>query len=149
MVLCENTDFAYPLLADIYYPIVEVGGYGNLKKQWILDRTVACFFGPAGRQYKEDIVPNANVVVDNVMVGRTKSNVLESSRSEDFSSTNVIITNIRDKSGNVVYYESSGPRKGQPTLYEIATFQPIVGPFGSTEYYKAVIRRSENQAADL
>lgn len=149
MATCENTDFTYPLLADVYYPIVETGAYGNLKKQWILDRTIACFFGPAGRKYKEDIVPNANLVVDSSMVGRTRSNILQSSSSEDFSTTNIILTNIRDKNGVVIYEESSGPRRGQPTIYEIATFQPIVGPFGSTEYYKAVIRRSENQAADL
>jgi hypothetical protein len=149
MALCETTDFTYPLLADVYYPIVEQGAYGNLKKQWVLDRSIACFFGPAGRKYKEDIVPNVNVTVDNAMVGRTRSNILESTGSEDFSSTNIIITNIRDKNGVVIYDESSGPRKGQPTIYEIATFLPIVGPFGSTEYYKAVIRRSENQAVDL
>lgn len=149
MASCETTDFTYPLLADVYYPIVEKGAYGNLKKQWVLDRSIACFFGPAGRKYKEDIVPNANVVVDNSMVGRTRSNLLESTRAEDFSSTNIILTNIRDKNGVVIYDESSGPRKGQPTIFEIATFQPIVGPFGSTEYFKAVIRRSENQAVDL
>ena len=149
MTTCEQTDFTYPLLADIYYPIVEAGAYGNLKKQWVLDRSVACFFGPAGRKYKEDIVPNANVVIDNSMVGRTRTNILESSRSEDFSTTNIILTNIRDRNGVVIYDESSGPRKGQPTIYEIGTFQPIVGPFGTTEYYKTVIRRSENQAVDL
>lgn len=149
MTTCEQTDFTYPLLADIYYPIVETGAYGNLKKQWVLDRTVACFFGPAGRKYKEDIVPNANVVVDNSMVGRTKTNILKSADGEDFSITNIIVTNVRDSNGRVIYDESSGARRGQPTLFEVATFQPIVGPFGSTEYFKAVIRRSENQAVDL
>lgn len=149
MTTCENTDFSFPLLVDVYYPIVETGAYGNLKKQWVMDRSVACFFGPSGRRYKEDIVPNANLVTDTSMVGRTKSNLLESTRSEGFSTTNIILTNIRDKNGVSVYNESSGPRKGQPTVYEIATFQPIVGPFGSTEYYNAVIRRSENQAVDL
>jgi hypothetical protein len=83
------------------------------------------------------------------MVGRMRTNILESTNQEDFSTTNIIITNVRDKNGVVIYDESSGTRRGQATIFEIATFQPIVGPFGSTEYYKAVIRRSENQAADL
>jgi hypothetical protein len=148
-MLCETTDFTYPLLADIYYPIVETGAYGNVKKQWVLDRTVACFFGPAGRKYKEDVVPNVNVTVDNSMVGRTRTNILKSSNDEEFSFTNIIVTNIRDKNGNIIYDESSGTRKGKPTIFEIGTFSPIVGPFGSVEYYKAVIRRSDNQAGDL
>jgi hypothetical protein len=149
MTTCEQTDFIYPLLADIYYPIVEAGAYGNLKKQWVLDRSIACFFGPAGRRYKEDITPNVNLTVENSMVGRTRSNILESSMSEDFSTTNIIVTNIRDRNGVVIYEESSGARKGKATIFEIATFQPIVGPFGTTEYYKILIRRSENQAVDL
>jgi hypothetical protein len=26
---------------------------------------------------------------------------------------------------------------------------PVVGPFGTVEYYKVLVRRSENQAVDL
>ncbi len=35
------------------------------------------------------------------------------------------------------------------TLYEIATNEPTLGPFGSVEYYKLTVRRSENQASDI
>jgi hypothetical protein len=149
MTTCEQTDFTYPLLADIYYPLVEQGAYGNVKKTWVLDRSVACFFGPVGRKYKEDILPNVNLTIDNSMIGRVRTNILISSNNEAFSFTNIIITNIRDKNGNSIYQESSGPRRDMPTLYEIATFNPIVGPFGSVELYNAVIRRSDNQAVDL
>jgi hypothetical protein len=148
-MICESTDFIYPLQADVYYPLIEQGAYGNLKKQWVIDKTIACFFNPVGRKSKEDVTPNANVVLDNTLIGRVKTNILENSRAENFSFTNIIITNIRDKNGNVIFDESSGPRNGRPTLFEIATFTPIVGPFGTTEYYKILIRRSENQAVDL
>ena len=63
--------------------------------------------------------------------------------------TNIIITNIRDKNGNPIYLETAGPRVNQSTLFEIATVEPIVGAFGKTEYYKVVIRRSDNQAVDV
>jgi len=146
---CESTDFMFPLLADIYYPIVEQGGYGNLKKSWVLDRTVAVALNPAGMKAKQEIDPSVNVVIDNSLFGRTKTNILQSTSGVGVSATNVIITNIRDANGTVIWDESSGPRAGRPTLYEIATFTAIAGPFGGVEFYRLVVRRSENQAVDL
>lgn len=146
---CESTDFMFPLLADIYYPIVEQGGYGNLKKNWVLDRTIAVALNPAGTKTKQDIDPSVNVVIDNSLFGRTKTNILQSTSGTGVSATNVIVTNIRDANGTVIWDESSGPRAGKPTLYEIATFTAIAGPFGGVEFYRLVVRRSENQAVDL
>jgi hypothetical protein len=146
---CESTDFIYPLLADIFYPIVEQGAYGNVKKQWILDRSIACFVGPAGTAGKEEIKPNANITIDRTLIGRTKSDILSSQRDSNYSMTNVIVANIRDSHGNLIYNETAGVRSGKSTIFEIASFEPIVGPFGSTEYYKIILARSENQAADI
>jgi hypothetical protein len=149
MADCEQTSIIYPLLADIFYPITEQGGYGNVSKQWILDRTIAIALNPAGRKYAQQIQTNANITVDNNLVGRTRTDVLSSSRNSLNAITNVIIANVRDKDGNIIYNESSGIRAGKSTIFEIATFTPIVGPFGSTEYYKIVVSRSDNQAADI
>lgn len=149
MATCEKTDFTYPLLADIYYPIVETGGYGNLKKTWVLDKSVACGFNPGGLKNKKDVNAEANINIDNSITGRVRSDLTQSSTESLYSLTNIIITNIRDRDGNLIYNESSGPRSGKATLFEIATFNPIVGAFGKTEYYKIILRRSENQAVDL
>lgn len=149
MAICETTDFLYPLLADVYYPITEQGAYGNVKKQWILDRTIAIALNPAGRKYQQQVQTNPNITVDNSLVGRTKTDILSSTRDALNAVTNVIIANVRDSSGNIIYNESSGIRVGKSTIFEIATFTPIVGPFGSTEYYKIVVSRSDNQAADI
>lgn len=147
-MICETTDFTYPLLADIYYPIVETGAYGNTKKTWVLDRTIACFFNPAGRKTKEDIGSENKIELDNLLIGRVRNDLTESSNNL-YSITNIIIANIRDNSDNSIYNESSGIRKGSSTIFEIASLNPIVGPFGTVEYYKVLLRRSENQAADL
>jgi hypothetical protein len=147
-MICETTDFTYPLLADIYYPIVETGGYGNTKKTWVLDRTIACFFNPAGRKTKQDVNSENKLELDNLLIGRVR-NDLTASSNDSYSITNIIIANIRDKSGNFIYNESSGIRKGKSTVFEIASLNPVVGPFGMVEYYKVLVRRSENQAADL
>jgi hypothetical protein len=149
MVHCETTDFTYPLLADIYYPVIEQMAYGNLSKQWVLDKTVACYFSAVGTAGKEEIKPNVNITTEVLLVGRTRKDVRLSKQDSMNAMTNIIISNIRDASGNSVYLETSGPRSGKATIFEVASQEPTLGPFGSVEYYKLVIRRSENQAVDI
>jgi hypothetical protein len=146
---CETTDFIYPMLADIYYPIVDQGAYGNVTKKWVLNKTVACNFAPYGTTGKEEVKPNVNITKDSVMIGRVKTDLRVGSNDSRNSITNVLITNIRTSSAESVYLETSGPRDGRSTIYEVATNDAIVGPFGNVEYYKVVLRRSENQASDL
>ena len=149
MTICETTDFVFPMQADIFHPIVEQGAYGNIKKQWILDRTVACNLTPAGSAFGEDVKPNVNITQELLLMGRTRTVVRISMQDAQNSITNVIITNIKDRLGNPVYVETSGPRAGKSTIFEIATNEPYLGPFGSVEHYNLVIRRSENQGVDL
>jgi hypothetical protein len=143
------TDFIFPLEADIFHPIVDQGAYGNVKKTWVLDRSVACNFSSAGTAGKEEIKPNVAITKDILLIGRIKSDLRISSRSEQNAITNVVVSNIRDKNCNPIYIETSGPRAGKSTIFEIASQEPFVGPFGSVEYYNVVLRRSENQAVDL
>jgi hypothetical protein len=146
---CENTSIVFPMLADIYYPIVDQGPYGNVQKTWIHDKTIACSFSSAGAAFKEDVKPNANITQDTIMLGRAKTDIRFSTNQDQNSITNVIVTNIKDKTLNEIYVETAGPRAGKSTLFEVATVEPYTGPFGSVEYYRIVLRRSENQAADL
>lgn len=149
MACGDLTDFTFPLEADIYHPIVEQGALGNVKKTWVLDRSVACSFSSAGTAFKEDVKPNVNITQDGLLIGRIREDARVSSREANNAITNVIITNIRDKNCNPIYVETSGPRAGKSTIFEIATNEPFVGPFGGVEYFKLIIRRSENQAADI
>jgi hypothetical protein len=147
--LCDTTDFMYPLKADIYYPIVEQGAYGNVQKTWVIDRTVACNFAPAGTAWAEEVKPNPLINVETVLIGRSRDDLRISSRNAKDSIVNVIVTNIRTANEVPVYVETAGPRSGKSTIFEVAANEPIVGPFGNIDYYKLVIRRSENQATDL
>jgi hypothetical protein len=149
MAICESPDFLYPMQADIFYPIVDQGVYGNVKKQWILDRTFVCNFNSAGSAGKEDITPNIQIKQELLLIGRSKTDPRISAREEKNSMTNVVISNLKDRNCNPVYVETAGPRIGKSTIFEIATVEPILGPFGSVDYYKLVIRRSENQAVDI
>jgi hypothetical protein len=149
MTFCGTPDFMFPMQADVFYPIVEQGTYGNLKKQWILDKTITCNLTPAGSAFGEDVKPKINITQEGLLMGRTKEDVRISTQESKNAITNIVVTNIRDKFSNPIYVETSGPRAGKSTIFEVATNEPYMGPFGSVEYYGLVLRRSENQAVDL
>lgn len=139
----------FPLEADIFYPIVEQLAYGGIQKTWVLDRTVACNFSSAGTANGEEVKPNVNITQEVLLIGRVREDIRKSSRDSSNAMVNIIITNIRDKNCNPIYVETSGVRNGKSTIFEIASNEPIVGPFGNVDYYKLIVRRSENQAADV
>lgn len=146
---CDVTDIFYPLKADVFYPIVDQGAYGNVTKRWVLDRTIICNFAPTGTAWADEVKPQAKINIESSLLGRTKSDLRITSNNSRQSIVNVVITNIRTSSDSPVYLETAGPRSGKSTIFEIAANEPVVGPFGEVEYYKLVIRRSENQATDL
>jgi len=148
-MICEEPDFIFPMQADIYYPNVEQGTYGNVKKTWILDKTIAANFNAVGTAGNEEVKPNVNITQKTTLIGRVKTDIRISSLDTPHSITNIILTNVRDKNCNYIYTETAGPRAGKSTIFEVATQEPFVGPFGGIEYYNLVVRRSENQAVDV
>ena len=142
---CESPSVIYPMYADVYYPTIAQSPYGNTVKAWGLDRTVIGNFTPIGAKSKEELVPNVNITQDTIILGRVAKDIRIGLEQGQNSLTNVLITNIRDRFESEIYLETSGPRSGMSTLFEIATQEPFVNPFGVVEYYKLVLRRSENQ----
>jgi hypothetical protein len=149
MTVCETPDFMFPMQASVYHPIVEQGQYGAIKKHWVLDRIFACSFTSGGSAFKEEVKPNVNITQHSILIGRSKSDLRISSLDSKNALTNILITDIKDQEGNLIYIETSGPRSGKGTLFEIATYEPFTGPFGTVESYNMVIRRSENQTGDV
>jgi hypothetical protein len=135
--------------AEVYYPITEVGPYGNTIRQWVFDQTVPCQFVPAGSDSKEEVKPEILITQDTLLVGRVKNDIRISKRNDPNALTNIIVTNIRDGSCNELYTETTGPRAGKSTIFEVATQQPYVGPFGGIDFHKIVLRKSENQATEV
>ena len=148
MESCEDTDFMYPMKADVYYPIVEQGAYGNVQKTWVFNKTIICNFSKDGT-VDEEVKPNVNITLNKVLMGRTKKDIRFSQENNSDAITNVVITNIRTKTDVPLYIETSGVRAGKSTIYEIESQSPIIGPFGDPDYYALAIRRSENQASDI
>ena len=146
-MLCEPNDFTHPMCADVYYAIASQGGYGEIKKQWLLDRTIACNAVPTSRKSIEELDPKMISTLSNKLNARSLTDLRVSSLDKSYAITDILITNVRDRHENSIYKETSGIRSGKGTIYEIATIQPSVGPFGSIESYQMVWRRSDSQAS--
>lgn len=143
---CESTDFIYPMLADIYYPMITQNTYGQVKKEWVLDRTVAVNAEPLTRKAIQDMQPAVFLQFEGKLVARTKSDPRVSTHDNNNAITNILISNVRLPNGEMVYKETAGPRNGKGTIYEIATIEPFVGGLQNIEYYQMLWRKAENQS---
>lgn len=146
MSSCDTPDFIYPMKADIFYPVITQNAYGQPNKEWVFDRTVTLNATPVGGAGTEDIKPAEFLQYENKLVCRVKQDIRVSSNEQNNAITNILVTNIRTSDNVTIYKETAGPRNGKGTIYEVATVEPFVGPFGYTEYYKVLLRRTENQA---
>ena len=143
---CPGSDFLFPMKADLYYPIISQNAYGQPTKDWVFDRTIACNATTVGGRGNEEIKPAEFLQYDSKLMARTRLDPRVSSQDSNNAVTNILITNIRDANDVVLYKETAGPRSGRGTIYEVATVEPYLGPFGNIEYYKMVLRRTENQS---
>ena len=146
MVSCDSPDAFYPMMADIYYPIITQNSYGQPNKEWVFDRTIACNATPVGGAGTDELKPEVFLQYDGKLVSRSRIDIRTSSTGALNAISNILITNIRSASEELIYRETAGPRMGRGTIYEVGTLEPFVGPFGNIEYYKMLWRRTENQA---
>lgn len=146
---CGSNDPLFPMQADVFYPEVQQGPYGNVAKRWMKDRTLYCNLGPAGSRFKEELDPNVEISLESILIGRFKEDIRISQDDQGRAITNIIISNVKDRNCNEIYLETSGTRKGSSTIFEIATVTPHIGPFGGVEYYRVILKRSENQGVEV
>ena len=62
----------YPMMADIYYPVITQTDYGQATKKWVLDRTIILNATPVGGAGQEDIKPEIFLQYENKLVSRGK-----------------------------------------------------------------------------
>ena len=108
----DTTDFVYPMLADVYYPIITQGPFGEIKKEWVFDRTISCNATPVGGAGSEQIKPDMFLQYEDKLVVRSRGDLRIRSNSSQEATTNILITNIRLSHGQLIYKEPH--RKSQP-----------------------------------
>lgn len=112
---------------------------GAIKKSWIYAKTIPCF---------------AKGIISNSSSARSGDSQTLSTKYSDKQTIEIRtqarltyrqkITNIRDSSNNVIWFELNYPND-TPTVFEIISSTPITDPFGTLMAYNSIAKRSENQ----
>jgi len=144
-VACSDPDFLFPLKADVFYSKISQGDFNEIKKEWIYDGVICLNASPFSRRGRQDSPAELLIQNSSLLIGRTKTDVRYTSLEDSVPLTHILITNLRLNSGELVYKETAGVRSGKGTIFEIATYEPALGPFQSVEYYKMLLRRTESQ----
>lgn len=146
---CSNIFF--PMQADIYYAINQQDDYGKIKKKWIMDRTEYCtFYSLSDKSNLDNFAydPSQFYKLEIMLFGRSKTDLRRGSDGLYRPVSQILITNIRGGACNddeSFYIETNGVYEGKPTIFEIKTIQPFVGPFNTAEYYKIQLERQDIQ----
>ena len=112
---------------------------GAIKKSWIYQKTIPCF---------------AKGIISNSASARSGDNQSISTKYQNTQTIEVRtqtpityrqkITNIKDSSNNVIWFELNYPND-TPTVFEIVSSTPITDPFGTLMAYNSIAKMSENQ----
>jgi len=133
----------YPMTADIYYATQTQNSMGEVTKTWEKDRTISC--SAVKRNTDSRIAPTLDpqrfIEYDLMITMRMKEDILQSSDSTIYYVTDVLIKNIQDPNGVVVWKETVD----DPTVFEVRTIEPMYNMFSILYGYRASLVRSDNQ----
>lgn len=135
----------YPLLADVYYATQSQNDFGEIDKEWEYNQNIRVDFSMSTNYKDQQIQADQMMWMQDMISGRTPTDVRVADTGELYSMTDIIITNVRNDAGEIIYLETSGPREGTSTLFEVAGVLPHNGPWGSNDYFKIVLKRSMMQ----
>lgn len=149
-ILSGTNNMLFPMVCDIYYATETQDKYGQIVKDWTIDSSLACSFYTLN-----DMSNNDNFDFDDkkfyrletMLIGRTVSDIRKNSDGAYYPVSHILITNIRAACCNdeLFFYETNGGYDPIPTVYEIKSIQPYIGPFNKIEYYKIQLERSDRQ----
>jgi len=112
---------------------------GAIKREWNYHRTVDChakgvISNSATTRSSDKQIFSNKYINDQIIQVRTSEKLTAREK----------VTNIRDKSGNVIWSEINFPTE-TPTVFEVMGTTPITDPFGAVLGYNSSMKRSENQ----
>ena len=132
------------MTADIYYAESKQDALGVIQKSWVYDRTVKCsvISTMSDRIIASEIKTNTTTFNYNSdLIFRVGEDIQEKKNGTIFPITEILIANIKDPSGKLVYKE-----KGSiPTQYELKTFVPTFDQDHLESFYRGYISRSTKQ----
>lgn len=149
-ILSGCNSLFFQMKCDVYYATEEQDKYGKIVKKWSYDKTQDCSFYTLGDQGNNDnftFDDQKFFRMETMLFGRVKTDLRVDSSGLYHPSSHILLTNIRGGTCNdeVFFFETNGDYVGNPTIYELKTIQPYIGPYATIEYYKAQLERSDTQ----
>jgi hypothetical protein len=134
----------YPMTAEIYYSENKQDALGVVQKSWVYDRTVKCsvISTMSDRTLTSEIKNNSsNFSYNSDLLFRVGENVQEKKNGTIYPITEILITNVKDPSGLLVFKE-----KGNiPTQYELKTFVTSYDGDHLIAFWRGYMSRSTKQ----
>ena len=135
---------------DIYYAQESQSDYGEIVKNWQFDMVEPCSFYTLGDKSNDDNFSYEDgqfYKLETMLYGRFPTDPRQASDGTYYPLSHILVTNIRGATCNdeTFFIETNGDYEGKPTIFEIKTCQPYVGPFNTVEYYKIQLERSDRQ----
>jgi hypothetical protein len=138
------SDFMYPMTADIYYASYTQNDIGEMESNWEYNRTVKC---SVIKERPSSTI--ANAIQSNKIIEfelqldfRVEENILISDDNTSYPVTDVLIQNIKDPNGTIVWFEE---RQDESTKFEIQNIEPMFDPFHVVFGYRILLKRADDQ----
>jgi len=141
-MLSGMSELFYPMSADIYYATQTQNDFGEMVRSWTLDRTIKCSAIKPTIRTPNFIDTTTNFEYDILINFRTNEDIQISNNNDTYKVTEILISNIKDTSGNVVWKEDAS----NPTLFEIRAVEPMLDISNSVMGHKIMCIRADNQS---
>jgi hypothetical protein len=133
----------YPMTADIYYATESQNDFGEIIKEWDKDRSISC---SAIKRSPDTRIPNLvesqKFLEYDIQVSmRTSEDILRSTSDISYTITDILVKDIKDAGGNLVWKESSD----ESTVFEIRAVEPILDMFSIVSGYRIYLVRADSQ----
>lgn len=140
----------FQMQCDIYYATETQDKYGKIDKKWQFDMTEKGSFYTLGDKSNDDnfsFEDKRFSKLETMLYGRFATDPRQDSNGLYHPLSHILVHNIRGATCNdeTFWIETNGDYVGKPTVFEIKTCQPFVGPFNRVEYWKIQLERSDRQ----
>lgn len=133
----------YPMTADLYYATTEQTELGEFNKVWYKDRTVPCsaIKERPDSKIRPALETQKFIQYDFRINMRTPENLQKSSTDEFYPITDILIRNIKDPQGNLVWEEYNNDNSS----FEIQSAEPMFNDVHVLSGYRVLLVRSDRQ----
>jgi hypothetical protein len=133
----------YPMTADIYYATSIQDAFGEFDKKWQKDRTVKCsaIKERPDSKIRPALVTEKFLQYDFRINMRTNENIQLGSDDNIYPITDILIRNIKDPSGTIVWDEYYNDN----TSFEIQAAEPMFNELHNLNGYRILLVRSDRQ----